>query len=342
MREPIYPEDMCSMMTGSRAALNSRMNFHYEFILKTWLNETSGDFREKIVNMSYWTRQREKSVEGLTSVLVDVSKRIVMNTPSFEELDIIREADRLKMRIQFSRGAARREHEAALALLPSPPKNLEEWRRLVAEKEQLEKEITHLSEPLSLDNKFKFLEAIGFRHGETLAVISTEINESHCIVVPKVYLSGALNSLSSEDLCIYFACFIKDSGVNPEPNIDEISGFSKELDTALYRTDDIITELMEIEKKVGAESPGDYWSLSTGWIEVMMAWFRGDAIGKICEDYGIYEGNLMRTVLRISNIVEEVRNMATYFEHLDFIAKLGEIEKHLIREFVIDSLYIRV
>jgi superfamily II RNA helicase len=341
MRDPITPAEMSGILTGSREALNSRMNFHYEFILRTWLTDYSDDFRSKIVRMSYWTRQRQVAVERLKAQLDVTEAQIKVVTPSMEELEYVKEADRLRELIPISRRQARKEYEDALSRIPVPGKHIGDWRRLVAECDGLKRDIIEMSKPLSLDAKIAFLDAAGFCRGSPVATIATEINESHGIVVPKVYLSGALAKLKAEDLCIYFACFIKDAGVTPAPNIDEIAGFSEELNEVLYETDDIVTELMEIERKVGAISPGDYWDLSTGWIEVMMVWFRGDPVGKICQDYGIYEGNLMRTVLRIANIVEEVRNMATYFEHLDFVAKLGETEKHLMREFIIDSLYIR-
>jgi superfamily II RNA helicase len=72
-------------------------------------------------------------------------------------------------------------------------------------------------------------------------------------------------------------------------------------------------------------------------------WLKGENSATICTDYGIYEGNLMRTVLRIANVADEWINLATYCEDTEMVAQMSEVKGQLLREIAVtDSLYLRI
>jgi superfamily II RNA helicase len=59
--------------------------------------------------------------------------------------------------------------------------------------------------------------------------------------------------------------------------------------------------------------------------------------------YGMYEGNVIRSVLKLQNMLEEWRAMAIYCEHTEVLEKFRDAHNLLIREAVIqDSLYLHM
>ena len=69
----------------------------------------------------------------------------------------------------------------------------------------------------------------------------------------------------------------------------------------------------------------------------------GDSIAQICAEYGVYEGNLIRTILKLQNMLDEWRAMAEYCEHLDTLETFRTAHELLLREAVIqDSLYLHL
>ena len=75
----------------------------------------------------------------------------------------------------------------------------------------------------------------------------------------------------------------------------------------------------------------------------MLRWMEGDSVASICSEFGIYEGNLIRSVLKLQNMLEEWRSMAQYCEHVEILHRFRDANNLLLRETVIqDSLYLHL
>jgi superfamily II RNA helicase len=112
---------------------------------------------------------------------------------------------------------------------------------------------------------------------------------------------------------------------------------------ALYELDTSVDVFLSAEKKFGVVSPHDYWSLNSMWIEPVWRWIQGDNISAICETYEIYEGNFMRTVLKVANLLEEWTSMATFTQSVEELAKLEGLQAKLVRDAAIpESLYLKL
>jgi superfamily II RNA helicase len=86
---------------------------------------------------------------------------------------------------------------------------------------------------------------------------------------------------------------------------------------------------------------GSRWKMGTSWIGPMWDWMEGLSTGEICAKYEIYEGNLTRSVMKLYNMLEEWRCMATFCEHADVLEKFRDAHMMLLTKAVIqDSLYL--
>ena len=104
----------------------------------------------------------------------------------------------------------------------------------------------------------------------------------------------------------------------------------------------MVDSFKEMEQRVGYPVEG-YWNTSTIMVEPMRRWMEGEHASVICAEYNLFEGNFIRVVLKIANMLDEVLSVATYCQHTEQVEKITEVKSRLIRDVVIsDSLYLRL
>ena len=86
-----------------------------------------------------------------------------------------------------------------------------------------------------------------------------------------------------------------------------------------------------------------YWNISIEMMEPIREWLEGADISSICRTYDIFEGNVMRAVMKMLNMMDELLTMAIYCQHVEQIEKIMEVRGRLVREGMnSDSLYLRI
>ena len=100
---------------------------------------------------------------------------------------------------------------------------------------------------------------------------------------------------------------------------------------------------MDAEKNNGVVSPKGFWDLNSYWIEPVWRWLQGEDVSTLCDDYGLYEGNFMRVVMKVANLLEEFTSLATFTQNVEMLAKLDGLSAKLIRGVAVpESLYLRI
>jgi superfamily II RNA helicase len=172
-------------------------------------------------------------------------------------------------------------------------------------------------------------------------VLATEVNESHSLLTAAIYAQGLMADLSGEEILTVLSAFINEKFADDAPTLPNMD-VPASVSDMLYSVDDMARKFQEQEASFGI--PYDnYWSLSLGCVEPVWRWLNGASSAQICVDYGIYEGNLMRVILRVANIADEWINLATYCEHTAMVEKMTAVKAGLLRDIAItDSLYLRI
>jgi len=108
--------------------------------------------------------------------------------------------------------------------------------------------------------------------------------------------------------------------------------------------DGIANDCCKIERACRVESPNTYWDLSTKWIEPIWRWLTEEvSVATLCAEYEFFEGNFMRSLLKLASLLEEWRSLATLADHVDVLDKLRDVEYRLLRGVAVcDSLYLRI
>ena len=359
-RNPIEPYEMRAMMCGGKAEVTSRMEFDYDFILKTIHsgNRTWLDILEK----SYWRRQRQVQMDDVKSEQAKLTMRLQQIQMSADDMDVIQQRVDLEEQIAMTTNAKRKKAELQLLRWKDEYrgykwenawKAYEEIKGIRRDLLNFERDHTILLDTSSsVERKIKVLEQAGFlkpldnptSHTKesltTLGILATELNESDSMVISQFYMSPRAKQLEPKELLAVLASCILDGKVEGDASLAEIR-VPQIVRDSLYDLNEIWRSLGQIENtQKSLESP---WKLSTSWIGPIWDWMAGDSVATICGNYGVYEGNLIRSVLKLQNMLDEWRSMAAFCEHTDTMDKFRDAHTLLIREAVIqDSLYLHM
>jgi superfamily II RNA helicase len=359
-RNPIDPHEMRAMMCGGKAEVTSRMEFGYDFILKTiqsgnrsWLD---------ILEKSYWRRQRQVQILAIESDQRKLKGRLDQIVLTQDEIDTVQQKFDLEQQLSSLTNAKKKKVE--LQLIRWKDENTgAKWERAVKlydEIRSIQRELNKLSETLELlldtssdvERKIRVLEHAGFlkpldnpkAHTKdsltTIGVLATELNESDSLLISQFYLTTAAKKLEPIELLAVIAACIVDGKDDNSITLNDIK-VPKSVKDSLLEINDIWDSLRRIERS--QKSVESDWKMSVSWIGPLWDWMQGEAVSTICSNYGIYEGNLIRSVLKLQNMLDEWRSMATFCEHTDILEKFKDAHRLLVREAVIqDSLYLHL
>ena len=174
-------------------------------------------------------------------------------------------------------------------------------------------------------------------------IIATEINEAHPILLTELYLQNLTDSLEIEELIGLFAAFLDEKQTDDTPTFDHLE-VSTNLKNILSDLQKMISKYVQKEREhCVVNTPNNYWKISPSLIEPIIKWIQGEEISVICADYELFEGNFIRSVLKIGNIVDEWIAIATYMQHPQQIERCMSIKNKLVRDIALpDSLYLRI
>jgi len=176
-----------------------------------------------------------------------------------------------------------------------------------------------------------------------LGTMATEVNEGHAILMAQAYQKGILKNLAPEEILAVLVGFAEESG-REMPAVDSLR-VSKPVIIALWNIHDLAMDNQQLENKMGApRAPRDsYWELNTTWVEPVWRWLQGATTQELCTDYECYEGNLVRLLSKVVNLLEEWRSLATLAKDTEMLEKMRGLETTIMRDLAFsDSLYLRL
>ena len=353
-REPEDLEGLRSIMTGRRTTFNSQMKFHYDFLLKTL---QSGNLRWlDLMKQSYWYRRHEADIAACSRE-IERTKDMIAGlglTPDVEAT--MEEGDILAARVKETVNAARRDAQRSLEswkqrrvgpVWHKIEKELwPQYKRAKQDLSNLERDYLALLEPQrDVEPTLAALRALGFlAEGEgctltPLGTMATEINEGHPILMTLLYRDGPRLTDPKEVLAL-IAVFAgegsKEENYWPQTVSDPVKA-------ALRWLQGTAKEAAATESAARAVGPYGYWELNTTWVDPVWRWLQGDALASIATDYEIYEGNLIRILSKMANLLEEWRTLATLSSDTATLQCMAEAEQLLLTGIATsDSLYLRL
>ena len=315
-----------------------------------------------LLEKSYWRRQREDLICILKADQVRLLTRLRNLIITEEEQNALTEMSNLMQQIRDTTNSKKKKAELALKRWKDEHSGAR-WtlaENKIKESGEIQEKLKVAENDLrcaldvssDVEARIRVLEELGFltpledgsyahtKDSLTVkGVLATELNEADSLVLSQFYWNEKARSLEPRELLALLSAFMLE-GKKEEPSIEELD-VPQTVKDGLYEFSEIWYDLRAMEKTKNAKA--SEWKMCLSWIGPMWRWMEGDSVSQICADYGIYEGNLIRSVLKLQNMLEEWRAMAEYCEHLDILQKFRYTHELLVREAVIqDSLYLHL
>ena len=356
-QDPPSTGEMRTILKGGRPQIQSRMDFHYDFLLKTfqakeiqWL---------AIQEQSYWHRQQQFVLEGEKKMYKQLQaeyESIVLDPSMKEELE---EKVLLENKITTLTNAKRRDAQRQLDRWKDEHQGTA-WTHAETSwtnQKKLAKELKSIEDGIyslevnkgGVETWIKILQDNEFMTTDSSTpaltrkgILATEFNEGHPLLCAEFFILGHHKPLSGDELLTVLASLIEEKVTDATPSLINLD-ISKEVQTALYELDSIAKIFQDSEEKYKKYSKESYWTLCTTWIEPVQRWLQGHSASVICSEHGLFEGNFVRTILRLANMADEWIAVATYSEDIETLEKLQNIRPRLVRDFLVpDSLYLHL
>jgi ATP-dependent RNA helicase DOB1 len=367
-RDPVSVYELQQIMKGSKQPVLSRMDFGYDFLLKT-LNAGNTSWLQ-LMEQSYWFQQRqaqlqqnEKEATAIQAKITTVSnclspELIAICEEKKARIEAIRDAKgnkfkKLQQEFNAWSAATLQTSQVQAALL-----NYQSLQDLQAELRSATNYNAYLKDHASgMEPTVAFLRSAGYLK-ESLSplaalsssdltlrgTLATEINEGHPLLMTELFLSKAAHGLTGPELAALLSVFLEDFDKDAAHSLATIN-ISKEIKDIMRLINADAKRLSDVEYELEASKSEDDWNLSLQWAELVYRWLteEGVHIATLCQDYGTFEGNLVRGFLKLTNLLDEWSSLATFCENADQLEKITTTKALLVRGLVQPtSLYLRL
>jgi hypothetical protein len=172
--------------------------------------------------------------------------------------------------------------------------------------------------------------------------LATGVAEGHCLIMAALYASGVLREATGEEVVAVLGCTLVDKDAEDfGGSVEDLDGVTPRIAEGVRVAMAAAQEGLNAERDAGVPSDVRYWTVCTLWVEVGLRWMRGATVPELTQDYGMFEGNLYRGLLKLSNLLMEWQKMATYCEHVEVLDRLRDAPAQLMRDIAAaDSLYV--
>jgi superfamily II RNA helicase len=316
----------------------------------------------QILENSYWAIQRNQTLANLEKELT--AARTVLSEKGKWLTDVQRQAfqekDALEIQIKTQTNAKKKAAQNALRRWEEDHTGanwVQAAKLWISEKTAATEVATlesqhNLALSASPENRLypalHALHAWGYLNKDTMSltqkgILATEVNEGNPFLMTELYLSGIMKDASAEEIVTALACMLTDREALEKSADTNIRSFLPCVLEALQFLDYEAQKGERIDRQCGVHSPDEFWQIAPFWMEVVRDWLNGEEAGVIAHKYELYEGNFMRGLLKIANLLNEWIAMATFCGDVDMLDRLRDTPQQLLRDIAQpESLYLHL
>ena len=360
-----YVGDYEQMVNGNPQTLQSKFHISYNLILNFLQHNTNIlDF----VSKSMCNGEIQRHITGITDHIVTLKDKYKTRceTPAYSQVisnkEIYEKYLSMADNINNSKQKVRKQMQRDMASMLDGDKNfkqnLEKYNSLISsalEITECEKEIESLNQHFhyAISNMTSLLRNNNFlvEDGSPVdkSICATYIQETHCLALTDLLVKyNYFEKFNAYEIASILSCFsnirIKDDDrIHNTDKLTTNDDLNNVLSSMTNIYENYITEELRFDVK-----PTDSLGYIFELVLPILNWCESDdeqtckAIIQKCEhDNQIFTGEFIKAILKINNIVNELKNVAEYTGNIEFLHKLTQIPE-LTSKFIAtnQSLYI--
>ena len=360
-----YQHDYKNLLNGKPQLLQSKFKISYNLILNFHqYNNDTLDFASKSMCyeeidkdiISYTTSLEQLQTEYNNKIINPICKAIVENREKYEEhIKLTNEIKNCKQKI-------RKQIQKKIDTIEQDNKQfkneLQQYNSIVSMENNIKNQQDYIDQ---LKNHFHitfneisiFLQNMKFLEDDFVVndkgISATYIQETHCLAfIEYFYKYDQFQQLSSMEIAALLSCFA---------NI-RVKDDYKVHDIKLLKTNsNVINSLTDIkyvyEKYITEESKlnmsySENLDLMFEMVVPILDWCNSDdeetckfVINKCEAEYEIFTGEFIKTILKINNMANELKNVAEYLGNIELLHKLQQIPELTLKFIATNqSLYV--
>lgn len=344
-------DEFKGIILGSPLRLKSRLKLDYSWILKNLHNLSNSD--DKITNLilfakkSFLERNTPEQINKIQNEILDIENKI-KHYKKYISDDYEKEYLTLISNIKKSNKKQNKIYKNKLMIFKSD-KKFNYLNKLLELKDYSSK----LYNKLGIENKklynhftniIKYMENQGFIKNyilTDLGLLLKEINEINPLIFSYMAFKNYFDDITFDSLVAFLSIFLeaKENYVFLE-DLD-INNYDKELlQTADKISNYFLDKECELVKILPYPLLQDY-KLNLNNYNIIKKWSQGLNWVDIKFQYNDFEGNFSKIVLRLHNLLKEIKIIFEILKKDRLVKMIDEKQDTLIREFVqTDSLYL--
>jgi antiviral helicase SKI2 len=178
-------------------------------------------------------------------------------------------------------------------------------------------------------------------------IIASLVNDCNGILLAEIISNGMLNNLDTKQIIALVSIFTSVSVTD-----NDVIYISKNLNDEYQNIIKITDSYYELEKQNRLYIDEEYWSITNKYIDLTYDWVNTDDktnfevlrknmltyLGEINE----YEGNFVRNMLKIYNILCNIKMLCNILKYYELSQKLEMVDTLILKDIVnVNSLYLK-
>ena len=353
------------MLTGAPPSVKTQFSINFDLILKLISSQTHNytEFMQKSMICERIAKENMSLQKDIQIITNDIKplQDIFSKIPK-ENQELITEYDNILLNLQYARNKQQKKLNKRIKEITQLfPEIIEQHgnyltiKSMYQTKNKLEASIKNNDNYVknTIDTVLNILEDNGFickndNYELTLkGEYATNIHEIHPLIMAEIVNDGVMDSLSETELCVVFSIFtnIRLSDENKVYSINEVNTSNK--------TKSVIRKILEyndkyynIESKHQLDFSNEY-EHHFDMCDLIQDWCNAEddhACSKVyseAEYYGIYNGDFIKAIRKINNMVNEFENICLLQENMALLNKIKNIPSMILKSIATNqSLYI--
>lgn len=362
-------QELQKMMIGAVPKIKSKFHFSYNFILKLLIDSKDKDLFE-LIGKSLMSLEQDNDLKGYNIELESLKDSVKVDEEHFNKniLEKLLEYDNINKILTNKNTKIKqnkmKKYKLKLQQIKNEPDFNNNYTKFCVFNKKYEKinsieksikyllscnkddinNILHflnINKYIEIDNSIEktnlFIDNYKDFKLTIKGIIASEMSECNEIIFTEIIHKKILNDLKPEEIVCVLSLFIQER----DDDIDFLElKIPKYLKETLNKINSISCNMSELEEKHNIYIDTD-WSLFLGFVEPSYYWAKGESIEYIYKLIDIYDGNFIKNIIRINNIVNDLKIICELSNNDILLKKIENIESKLIRDQVtVESLYV--